>query len=68
MAVDDESEISFFGPSKYIPIATNFCWFYPQLLFITPVASGTAGQADVGFALHLVVDSVMVKYAGKLHT
>jgi len=30
MAVDDQSEISFFDPPRDVSKVTSFCWFYPQ--------------------------------------
>jgi len=39
MGVDNQSEISFFGPSGDIAMATKFCWFS---------CMGVAGWANVG--------------------
>jgi len=41
-------KLFFFDPSRDLAVATNFCWFYPQPIFVTPVFSGAAGQANVG--------------------
>jgi len=30
VAVDDKSEITFFDPSSFVAMATNFCWLYLQ--------------------------------------
>jgi len=30
ITADDQSEISFFDPSRNVAVATGFCWIYPQ--------------------------------------